>query len=152
MKKIYAVILSVLMLIPLSACSSDEPVKKNGTLLNYYETSEEYFDYINPSYSFRLPVYWKGKFAVEVYNDHEDFYEKTSYEENGTGLVFSIYSYDDKSYKKEHKKYEYLLYDETNQKHYILAYPKNEEYKEDSKKVYEDLKMAIQIIQYTFSN
>ena len=40
-------LLAVLILIPLLlvGCSGEKTIKKNETLLKYYETSEEYFDY-----------------------------------------------------------------------------------------------------------
>lgn len=145
-------LLAVLILIPLLlvGCSGEKTIKKNETLLKYYETSEEYFDYKSTFYDFRLPQYWQGRYIVDVFEDHEDFYEITSYEEDGTGLVFSIYAYDDKSYKKNHKNYTYLGYNEDLEKTYVLVYPDEETYIEGSEEVYNNLKMAIQIVLYTF--
>ena len=148
MKKLLTVL--ILISLFLVGCSGEKTIKKNETLLRYYETSEEYFDYTSTVFHLRLPEYWRGKFIVDVFEDHEDFYEKTSYEEDGTGLVFSIYSYEDKSYKKNHKNYKYLCYDEDSGKHYVLVYPDKETYIESSEEVYNNLKGAISIVLYTF--
>ncbi len=150
MKKLFTVFISIVMLTLISACGGEKEIKKNETLLKYYETSEEYFDYDSTFFDFRLPLYWKGKYVVDVFADHEDFYEKTSYDEDGTGLVFSIYAYDDKSYKKEHKNYRYLDYHDDLEKHYILVYPDEEKYIESAQEVYNDLKEAFSVILYTF--
>ena len=64
--------------------------------------------------------------------------------------MFSIYAYDDKSYKKEHDNYRYLGYHEDLQKHYIFVYPDEEKYIESAEEVYNDLKEAISIVLYTF--
>ena len=148
MKKLLAVF--VLFSLMLVGCASEKEIEKNETLLKYYETSEEYFDYESTFFDFRLPEFWRGKYIVDVFENHEDFYEITSFDEDGTGLLFSIYAYDDKSYKKDHKNYQYLDYHEDLQKHYILVYPDEEKYIESAKEVYSDLKEAISVILYTF--
>lgn len=150
MKKIISVLISISLLLLSCGCSEEKTIKKNETLLKYYETSEEYFDYVSSAFGFRLPKYWRGKYFVDVYSDHEDYYELKSYNENGTGLLFSIYSYDDKSYKKEHKDYQYMYYNENLKKHYVLVYPEKEEYVEENKEIYNNLKEAISIVLYTF--
>ncbi|MBR3791519.1 MAG: hypothetical protein IKK18_02350 [Clostridia bacterium] len=150
MKKLFAGLLLLTMLIIASGCS-EKGVEKNETVLKYYETSEEYFDYNSTFFDFRLPLYWQGKFVADIFADHEDFYEITSYEENGTGLVFSIYAYDDKSYKKEHKNYRYLGYHDELRKHYIFVYPDEEKYIESAEEVYNNLKEAYSVILYTFN-
>ncbi len=149
MKKLVAVF--VLFSLVLVGCASEKEIKKNETLLKYYETSEEYFDYKSTFFDFRLPRYWNGKYIVDVYENHEDFYEETSFEEDGTGLVFSIYAYGDKSYKKMHDNYQYLGYHEDLQKYYVLVYPDEEKYIESAKDVYNDLKQGISIVLYTFN-
>ena len=148
MKKLLAVL--VLLSLMLVGCTSEKEIKKNETLLKYYETSEDYFDYKSTFFDFRIPQFWRGKFIADVFDNHEDFYEITSYEEDGTGLLFSIYAYDDKSYKKEHDNYRYLAYHEDLQKHYVLVYPDEEKYIESAEEVYNDLKEAISIVLYTF--
>ncbi len=150
MKKLLTVFVSISLLIISCGCSNEKEIKKNETLLKYYETSEEYFDYESTFFDFRLPTYWTGKFVVDVYENHEDFYEKTSFDENGTGLVFSIYAYEDKSYKKEHDNYRYLCYSEDLEKHYVLVYPDEETYIESAQEIYNNLKEAISIVLYTF--
>lgn len=150
MKKLFASLIALTMLIIASGCSDNKEVEKNETVLKYYETSEEYFDYKSTFFDFRLPLYWQGKFVADIFADHEDFYEKTSYDEDGTGLVFSIYAYDDKSYKKEHKNYRYLDYHEELGKHYIFVYPDEEKYIESAQEVYNNLKLAYSVILYTF--
>ena len=148
MKKLVAVFL--LFSLMLVGCASEKEIKKNETLLKYYETSEEYFDYKSVFYDFRLPQFWSGKYIVDVSENREDFYEVTSYEEDGTGLLFSIYAYDDKSYKKEHDSYRYLAYHEDLGKHYIFVYPEEEKYIETAQQVYNDLKLGLSIVLYTF--
>ena len=148
MKKLVAVFL--LFSLMLVGCASEKEIKKNETLLKYYETSEEYFDYKSVFYDFRLPQFWSGKYIVDVSENREDFYEVTSYEEDGTGLLFSIYAYDDKSYKKEHDNYRYLAYHEDLGKHYIFVYPEEEKYIETAQQVYNDLKLGLSIVLYTF--
>lgn len=148
MKKLVAVI--VLFSLMMVGCTSEKEIKKNETLLKYYETSEDYFDYKSIFFDFRLPVFWRGKYIVDVHENHEDFYEMTSFEEDGTGLLFSIYAYDDKSYKKEHNDYRYLAYHEDLGKHYIFVYPDEEKYIESAEQVYNDLKEALSIVLYTF--
>lgn len=148
MKKFLAVF--VLFSLMLVGCASEKEIKKNETLLEYYETSEEYFDYKSVFFDFRLPEFWKGKYVVDVFENHEDFYEQTSFEEDGTGLLFSIYAYDDKSYKKEHDNYRYLGYHEDLGKHYIFVYPDEEKYIEGAQEVYNDLKEALSVVLYTF--
>ncbi len=150
MKKIVTVFISILMLLAICGCTEEKEIKKNETLLEYYEKSEEYFDYDSTFFDFRLPLYWKGKYVIDVYSDHEDFYEKSSFDENGTGLVFSIYAYDDKSYRKDFDNYRYLDYHDDLQKHYILVYPDKEEYIESAKEVYNNLKDSISVVLYTF--
>ena len=144
----------VFVLIPLllAGCTSadEKQIEKNETLLKYYQTSEEYFDYKSIFFDFRLPNYWQGNYVVDVFADHEDFYEKDSYNENGTGLVFSIYAYDDKSYKKNHENYRYLCYSEELEKHYLLVYPDEETYIESAEATYNGMKEAISVVLYTF--
>ena len=141
----------VLFSLLLTACKpAEKPIEKNETLLKYYETSEEYFDYISPFFTFRLPEYWQNKYFVDIFADHEDFYEMTSYDENGTGLIFSIYSYEDDSYKNNHENYRYLCYSEDAKKHYVIVYPDEEKYIESAKQVYSDLKESISVVLYTF--
>lgn len=151
MKKLVMCFLAASLL--LAGCSDGEKkIEKNETILKYYETSEDYFDYKSKFFDFRLPGYWEGKFVVDVFENHEDFYEKTSFNEDGTGLVFSIYSYDDKSYKKKHKSYRRLSYNEELGKYYILVYPDEEKYIESAEKTYIDMKEAISVVLYTFTS
>ena len=150
MKRIITAFISILLLLVGCGCTEEKQIEKNETILKYYETSEEYFDYESTFFDFRLPNYWKGKYTVDVFADHEDFYEKDSYNENGTGLVFSIYSYGDKSYRKNHKNYKYLCYSEELEKHYVLVYPDEETYIENAQTTYNDMKEAISIVLYTF--
>lgn len=149
MKRLVICFVAVSLL--LAGCSAGEKkIEKNETILKYYETSEDYFDYKSKFFDFRLPRYWESKFVVDVFENHEDFYEKTSFNEDGTGLVFSIYEYDDKSYRKKHKNYRYLCSNEELGKHYVLVYPDEEKYIEDAKTTYIDMKEAISVVLYTF--
>ena len=150
MKKIIMVFVLIPLLLAGCTSADEKQIEKNETLLKYYQTSEEYFDYKSIFFDFRLPNYWQGNYVVDVFADHEDFYEKDSYNENGTGLVFSIYAYDDKSYKKNHENYRYLCYSEELEKHYLLVYPDEETYIESAEATYNGMKEAISVVLYTF--
>ncbi len=153
MKKILTLFLTVPFILSAVSCSKTEEPAKNETnseLLQYYENTDIYFDYKTNHYKFRLPEYWKGKFTVETKKGVENFYETNSFDADGSGLIFSVYEFEDESYKKELTNYTYLCYDERFELHYVLTTPETPQYVAEFEETYNELVKAINIVKATF--
>ena len=135
----------------LYGCGSKQKDDKiSSEILNHYYHDDFYYDYNSEYYKFRIPEYWKNKFTVVNTLNKESFYEINSYNENETGLLFSIYTYDDESYKNELKDYIFLCYDKRFEKYYIMTIPKEPEYVEDFSEEYQKLQESLNVVKATF--
>lgn len=150
MKKILSLLTAISISISCSSCNINSENKVSESILEYYNSDDFYYSYSTSHYTFRLPEYWKSKFVTETKNNCEKFYEINSYEENESGLLFSIYEYSDKSYKKELDNYIYLAYDKYYKLHYVMTIPETPSYSETYREEYENLSGALSIIQATF--
>lgn len=148
-------IISIFMIFSLSACGFGGTEEKDSeyktALMNHYKNNDFYFTYDNDHYTFRLPKFWEGKYITSVSEGREDFYQASSYEEDGSGLLFSIYEYKDESYKNELENYTYLAYDKYYKLHYVMVIPEGEEVSEENKEEYDELSGAMDIIIDTFA-
>ncbi len=150
MKKILSLLTAVSISLSCGSCSLKPENKMSEAILEYYNNDDFYYSYSTSHYTFRLPEYWKSKFISEKQDNCENFYEINSYEENESGLLFSVYEYSDKSYKKELEDYVYLAYDKYYKLHYVMTIPKTPFYPESCKEEYENLFGALSIIRSTF--
>lgn len=150
--KFFKLTAMVLVLVSLISCGKTtfdtpyleaNPISENTA--KYYEL-DLFYDYDSQHYKFRLPEYWKGKFFVEVNTHREDFYEINSHETDSSGLLFSIYEYEDTSYRDHFENYTYILYDKRYELHYIMVTPDEDKYVQEFETEYKNLKNTIPII------
>ena len=153
-KKIILLILAATFAVLPSGCGKREPdydPQISKERMEYYE-SDLFAEYKTNHYKFRMPEYWKGKYAVESKLHREDFYEINSYNKDESGLLFSVLEYEDNSYKNDlkGKNYTYMCYDKRFDLNYIILIPDEAVYPEEFKEQYDALNNALSIIKATF--
>ncbi len=153
MKKLFLLMLCAAMALSMTACGEKKDDETANILQQYYQNDDVYYSHLADHYEFRLPNFWKGKHIIDVFKGREDFYEVTSYDTDGTGLLFSIIEYEDESYKKDlkGKNYTYLGHSELYNLHFVLLLPDEEKYVEEATEQYADLKKGINIAKSTFT-
>lgn len=150
LKKVLILGVVIASLLSVCSCSENNKEEISESLLQHYKNDDFYFDYKTPHYKFRLPMFWENKFTVVSTKGREDFYYTNAYEQDESGLLFSIYEYKDKSYKKELKDYTYLCFDKRFNLHYCMTIPESSQCPEEFLEEFEQMKMGVPMVETTF--